>query len=194
MNLTLRTLCMLFFLLSAAGCTTTIHVTPDNRILVEEAAQLPSARPVPLSVSVEIKVPVIAAGRKPGRIGEPRDLILDYHAYQLVKDAANVCTKRWFSKAKTSSKQYEITIHASDLVYDQYTDVLAARSVIRVDLSIEAKHDSKIYFNNKYSSGILKGDLRTINTERHVTEQYTRLIYRALLNTIDKAMADLAEQ
>jgi len=191
-NTVSRALSVLVFSLPTIGCATTVDVSPDNAILKEEVARLPPSNAVPFNVSIEIQAPVVAAGHKPGRVGEPKNLLLNYTAYQLANDAAYVCVQRWFGGTTSVNGKNRLSIKKIDLVYDEYTDTFAWRAVIEVNIEIQAIYGSEKSFNKSYSSGRLKGDWKRSTTERN--DQYTRLIYRALLIALDKAMAELAQR
>jgi hypothetical protein len=187
-----RIFCILILLMPTVGCATSIHISSDYVILKEESAHLPPVNSTPFSVSIEIEVPTIATARKPGRVGEPRNLSLDYAAYQLLSDVAQICAQRRFSGTTLPNERFRLLIKKTDVVYDEYTDTFAWRPVIEVNIEAQAIYGSDKSFSKNYSSGRLKGDWKRSTTERN--EQYTRLIYRAMLIVIEKAMADLAQR
>lgn len=188
------------FLLSTPlmACASTLTVSADRGLLEEEVARLSPVKTVPLPVTIKVDAPELATGQKPGRTGEP-SFNLEYSAREMLKQATQAAVERWFGDDNQTHDSVRLEVRLHTLIWDKYRDVLVWRPVVQVEIELHVKDDSRTFVQQIYSSGKQKGEWvkdfagQTMITKEH-RPQYTRLIYRALLIALDKAMADLAQR
>lgn len=180
------------------ACASTLTVPADRGFLEEEVARLPPVKPIPLRVTIKVDAPELAAGQKPGRMGDP-SFNLEYPAHEMLEQATQATVVRWFGDSKKTRESVYLEIRLRTLAWDKYTDVLVWRPVVQVEIELRVEDDSRTLAQQVYSSGKQKGEWvkdfagQTMITKEH-RPQYSRLIYRALLVALDKAMADLAQR
>ncbi len=177
------------------ACASTFTLSENRGLLKEEITRLPSVKPVPLRVTIKVEAPELAAGQKPGRMGDP-SFNLEYPAREMLEQAVQATVVRWFGDNNQAHNSAHLEIRLHTLIWDEYTDVFMWRPVVEVDIELRAENDSRTFVQQVFSSGKQKGEwLRKFwgpITNEH-PPQYTRLIYRAMLLALDKAMADLAQ-
>lgn len=173
----------------------TLTVPANRGLLDEEIARLPPVKPIPLNVMIKVDAPELAAGQKPGRTGDP-SFNLEYPAREMLEQAVQAAVVRWFGDNNQVRDSVRLEVRLHTLIWDEYTDVFMWRPVVQVEIELRAENDSRAFVQQVFSSGKQKGGwLRKFwgpITSEH-PPQYTRLIYRAMLLALDKAMADLAQ-
>lgn len=192
---------LVFLILLSAplmACASTVTVSANRGFLEEEVARLSPVKPIPLRVTIKVDAPELAAGQKPGRMGDP-SFSLEYSAREMLEQATQATVVRWFADNKQARDSVRLEIRLRTLAWDKYTDVLVWRPVVQVEIDLRAENDSRTLAQQVYSSGKQKGEWvkdfagQTMVTKEH-RPQYTRMIYRAMLIALDKAMAELAQR
>jgi hypothetical protein len=187
---------LIFLSAPLMACASTLTVSADRGFLEEEVARLPPVKPVPLRVTIKVEAPELAAGQKPGRTGDP-SFNLEYPAREMLEQVTQAAVARWFRDGNQDYGPVHLEVRLHTLIWDEYTDVFMWRPVAQVEIELRAENDSRTFVQEIYSSGKQKGEwLRKLwgpITNEH-PPQYTRLIYRAMLLALDKAMADLAQR
>ena len=192
----LRLASLIFLSTLLMACASTLTLSPNRGLLEEEIPNLPPAKPISLRATVKVDAPELATGQKPGRTGDP-SFNLEYPAREMLEQAAQAAVSRWFQKDDQDRGSARLEVRLQKLTWDEYTDVFMWRPVVQVEVELKAVSDSRIFSQQIFSSGKQKGDwLRKfwgpINND--FPPQYTRMIYRAMLIAIDKAMADVAQR
>lgn len=177
------------------ACASILTVPVNRALLTEEVARLPPVKPVPVRVTIKVDAPELTAGQKPGRTGDP-SFNLEYPAHEMLEQATQAAVVRWSSDSNQAHDSVRLEVRLHTLIWDEYTDVFMWRPVVQVEIELRAENDSRTFVRQVYSSGKQKGEwLRKFwgpITNQH-SPQYTRMIYRAMLIALDKAMSDLAQ-
>jgi hypothetical protein len=178
------------------ACASTLTVSADRGLLAEEVARLPPVKPISLRATIKVDAPELATGQKPGRTGDP-SFNLEYPAREMLEQTAQAAVSRWFQNDSQDRDSVRLEVHLQKLIWDEHTDVFKWRPVVQAEVELHAAKDSQTFVQQIFSSGKQKGDwLKKFwgPTNNDFPPQYTRLIYRALLAALDKAMADVAQR
>jgi len=177
------------------ACASTLTLSSNHGLLEEEIARLPPVEPIPLGATIKVDAPELATGQKPGYTGDP-SFNLEYPAREMLEQAVQAEISRWFRNDSQDRNSVRLDVRLYSLLWDEYTDVFMWRPVVTAEVELRAENDSRTLVQQVFSSGKQKGEWLSkywgpINS--NFPPQYTRMIYRALLIALDKAMAEVAQ-
>ena len=187
---------ILFLILPISGCATTLKLVPDNRVPHAIVSEWAPPEVLQGRVTIKIEAPEIAVARNQFSLKSIRTL--EYPARQMLTEVADICAKRWFAEVNIGSGSADLLLVMSirDLVYDKGTDIHVWYPITEAHVTVNVMDAGLITYWSESTSGKQIGnnvkDFRgqTSVTQEHYT-QYTRMVYRALLLAVDKAMVDV---
>ncbi len=175
-----------------SGCAATeVRVSPNAGVLAEEVARMPAADRIAHDVAVQVHAPEQMDVRGGGRRST-----LKIPANRMLMEAAHAVMRRWFQGEGTGARP---TIKASllGLKWWQAPDMGKQQAVVEAELSVCVAHGDPDPFCVRVYSGRQRGEMVKVGAWSSYDEDlarlhYDRVIYRAFLVALDKAMADIA--